>query len=462
METLMTNRTAPSDPPPARPPWVMLKPGVNNKVDSDSAVADAKTRAASCTSSGQSFSISFELAAPPATSSCYCDWIGGALGSGSGSGSDDGRRHRLCPDIDQSKNLSIIAAHDDSLLLKMGLPDVRDGFRYTNKYDYFLYETGGAARPPSLWLLPGCYVSKQVHRKEVARKVPTRSDRPRSLHNGDAGDTGVLRCGHGEGEFLVAQLEVIYQDGGGPHDTAEICVFRPGGGDWELKQLPIVHHEEGKLPWWPNLDTAVPVGTRFMCWVDYVNGFFMCDMVESTAGSPKVQYVPLPVPPPEQRHRNSDRPYLANCRNLAAAGTDAVRFMSIAPRCCCGGPGKTECESSRFAFNVTTWTLTLRTEGPMTWMKDGVLDCDELWQLTNYGRLPRVVPRYPIMSSENPDIVCFLVREENNLVDDDADKTEWMLRIDTRTKELLSAVRGDKYMYIDSRVRAKLRWQLGN
>ncbi|CAL5022638.1 unnamed protein product [Urochloa decumbens] len=415
----MTNRTAPSDPPPARPPWVMLKPGVNNKVDSDSAVADAKTRAASCTSSGQSFSISFELAAPPATSSCYCDWIGGALGSGSGS--DDGRRHRLYPDIDQSKNLSIIAAHDDLLLLKMGLPDARDGFRYTNTYDdYFLYETGGAARPPSLWLLPGCYVSRQVHRKEVARKVPTRCDRPRSLHNGDAGDTGVLRCGDGEGEFLVAQLEVIYEDGGGPHDTAEICVLRPGGGDWEVKQLPIVHHEGGELLSWPNHDAAVPVGTR------------------------------------------TCRPCLLNCRNLAAAGPDAVRFMSVAPRCCCGGPGKTGCESSRFAFKVTTWTLTLRTEGPMTWTKDGVLDCDELWQLPSYGRLPRVVPRYPIMSSENPDIVCFLVREEINLVDDDADRTEWMLRIDTRTKELLSAVRGDKYTYyIDYRVRAKLSWQLG-
>ncbi|CAN6237834.1 unnamed protein product [Urochloa humidicola] len=130
METL-TNRTAPSDlPAAARPPWVMLKPYVNNKMDSDSAIADAKTRASSCTSSGQSFSISFELAAPPASSSFYCDWIGGALGS------DDGRwRHRLYRNIDQSKNLSIVAAHDDSLLLKMGLLDVHDGFRDTNTYD---------------------------------------------------------------------------------------------------------------------------------------------------------------------------------------------------------------------------------------------------------------------------------------------------------------------------------------
>uniref|UniRef100_K3ZMD7 DUF1618 domain-containing protein n=1 Tax=Setaria italica TaxID=4555 RepID=K3ZMD7_SETIT len=310
-------------------------------------------QAASFTSSGKSFTVSFILAPPPATSSYHCDWIiGGAPGHGYNS--NDDLRHRIVPDRDRSNDLLVIEAHDDSVLIKMSVPERRGCFLR----DYFLYETGGAARPPSLSLLPGCYISKQFERE----KGPTPNDRPRSLDNWN---TGVLR--RGGGELQVAQLEVMYGDP--PHDTAGLCVVRPGA-EWDLKRLPIVHQEAGELPQWPELDAAVPVGVRFMCWVDYVNGFFLCDMAEPGGDLPR-----------QGTHgRNSGRrPYLPYCRNLAAAGCDAVRFVSVAPRCCCGGHSETSCERSRFAFNVTTWTLTLRTEGPMTWVKDGVLDCDELW-----------------------------------------------------------------------------------
>jgi len=74
----------------------------------------------------------------------------------------------------------------------------------------------------------------------------------------------------------------------------------------------------------------------------------------------------------------------------ARSGPHAVRLISVAPRSCFGGHGKTSSERSCFACNVTTWTLTLRTEGPMAWAKYGVLNCNELWQLPSYGRLPRV------------------------------------------------------------------------
>ncbi|RCV37314.1 hypothetical protein SETIT_8G052900v2, partial [Setaria italica] len=376
METL-TNPRAPSDPPAARPRWVMLDPNVNNKVDS------------------KSFTVSFILAPPPATSSYHCDWIiGGAPGHGYNS--NDDLRHRIVPDRDRSNDLLVIEAHDDSVLIKMSVPERRGCFLR----DYFLYETGGAARPPSLSLLPGCYISKQFERE----KGPTPNDRPRSLDNWN---TGVLR--RGGGELQVAQLEVMYGDP--PHDTAGLCVVRPGA-EWDLKRLPIVHQEAGELPQWPELDAAVPVGVRFMCWVDYVNGFFLCDMAEPGGDLPR-----------QGTHgRNSGRrPYLPYCRNLAAAGCDAVRFVSVAPRCCCGGHSETSCERSRFAFNVTTWTLTLRTEGPMTW-------------LPNYSSLPRVTPRYPIVSSDNPDTVCFVVSETY------ADKNVWLLEIDARSKTLLSAV----------------------
>ena len=75
-------------------------------------------------------------------------------------------------------------------------------------FEYFLYEAG-AGRTPSLSLLPGCYVSMQFERDKDACQVPTRIGEARglSLANG----TGILR--RGEGEVLVAELEVGYGEG---------------------------------------------------------------------------------------------------------------------------------------------------------------------------------------------------------------------------------------------------------
>jgi hypothetical protein len=135
-----------------------------------------------------------------------------------------------------------------------------------------------------------------------------------------------------------------------------------------------------------------------------------------------------------------------------------VRFVSVAPRCCCGGPGKTFCERSNFAFNVTTWTLTLRTEEPMTWVKDGVFDCDELWQLPNYGCLPRVAPHGPIVSSDDPDVVYFRVCENNYYMNPE-NNTVWMMEVNTRRKVLLSVIVSDrKYYSPGDLLPANLHW----
>jgi hypothetical protein len=38
---------------------------------------------------------------------------------------------------------------------------------------------------------------------------------------------------------------------------------------------------------------TIPVGDRFLCWVNYDIGLVVCDMVEEA--SPKLRHVPLPV-----------------------------------------------------------------------------------------------------------------------------------------------------------------------
>jgi hypothetical protein len=134
-------------------------------------------------------------------------------------------------------------------------------------------------------------------------------------------------------------------------------------------------------------------------------------------------------------------------------GADAViRLVSIVPRCCCGGPGLSNCAWSSapapaYKFMVTTWTLALGTrrtddddDGPMAaWVQDASLDCEELWAFPDYEGLPRVVPEYPVVSLDNPDVVCFGVCDTKS--DNCLKRKAWMVEVDMRKKALLSVVR---------------------
>jgi hypothetical protein len=203
--------------------------------------------------------------------------------------------------------------------------------------------------------------------------------------------------------------------------------------------------------WWQTV-AVIPVGDRYLCWLNYLTGFLLCNMAADQASPPKLRYVRLPADlvgdddeeaNEEYTRNNDDPPSMKRSRNMCAAGAGAVRLASVDSRCCCGGPGSSTCKRSRFAFTVTTWTLKLRTtmaEEPMTWVQDGVLDCDELWVLPEYGSLPRVPLEYPVVSSDDPDVVCFRVRNDYSCYLDDKDRKVWLLEVDTRRKRLRSVL----------------------
>ena len=54
---------------------------------------------------------------------------------------------------------------------------------------------------------------------------------------------------------------------------------------------------------------------------------------------------------------------------------------------------------------------------PMTWVKDGVMDCEELWAMPGYGGIPRVHPQHPIVSLDNADVVCLKVARDRDNAD---------------------------------------------
>ncbi|KAL6647555.1 hypothetical protein ACP70R_014992 [Stipagrostis hirtigluma subsp. patula] len=380
---------------------------------SDSA-ADSKTVAECQTSTGKQLRVSFGLASPPASSFLYYDLA-------AGSSPDDEHTDEEGPNI--------MAAHGNSVLLE--IISRTDDLSCT--FDYFVYRAAGATRPPSLSLLPACdYRSKFETEARAGRWL---SPREQALLKET---TGLLR--RGDDELLVVSLDVTYKDCA-PRDTAGLCVFRLGGREWEFKEaVPIVLEEGSKgdeLYQWRLSESVVAVGDRFLCWVNYLCGFLLCDMVEA---SPKLRYVPLPVRPHKSRGCSccEPEPDGQNFRNMYAAGTDAVRFVSVDPRCCCGGPGTSTCVHSQSAFTVTSWTLSLSMDKPMTWVKDGVLDCAELWAQPGYEGLPRVQVQCPVVSLDNPDIICFKVSEECFI--NYKDRKVWMLEVDMKRKAIISVV----------------------
>ncbi|RCV37311.1 hypothetical protein SETIT_8G052600v2 [Setaria italica] len=234
-------------------------------------------------------------------------------------------------------------------------------------------------------------------------------------------DSGVLR--RGDDELLVAQLEVMpsFSERRG---MADLCVLRHGRGQWELKRsLPIVHDHGDKVDqeldcWQGSNTTAASSSATWRRRRAPCSGIYLC----------------LLSPIYDPRYYTDDLEPLSNSSSMGAAGPAAVRFLAVEPRCCCGGFGRSSCERSRNAFTVTTWTMNLSMDKPMTWVKDGALDCEELWALPGYEGIPRVHPQHPVVSLDNPDVVCFKVVG-------DGDRKARMIQVDMKRKVLLSAVK---------------------
>uniref|UniRef100_A0A0D9XTB6 DUF1618 domain-containing protein n=1 Tax=Leersia perrieri TaxID=77586 RepID=A0A0D9XTB6_9ORYZ len=454
------------------PRWVILNGWGIPKYDVDDDTSFAAAAAAECrTSWGQPLRVTLSAASPPAISFICFD--------------NHDKFDNFC--------VRVIAAHGDSVLLKMSVPENQHHrhLRFDHSSDYFVYKAAGDQ--PSLSLLPPCDIPMKKHDQEWYGAKDHVLSVTREF---EQDNTGILRDEE-DGLLLplVAQLQISFDP---PFDTAEICVLRPGRHrEWELNTaVPIVvQHNSGnkrhRLKRWQETDVAVPVGSRFLCWANYdLSTFLLYDMADAID---KLVYVPLPVKPvppggifffafgnlrllPRPRllqdqlrlqqviidnssqkctcHRfvhdipveeddddeEEQLPWLYY-RKIGAAGDDTVRFVSIDNRCCCGTPViRSRCEHSSSAFMVTMWSLALRTTGesPMVWVKEAVLDCEEIWALlaASSKGLPRVYVVCPVVSFENPDVVCFIARSED--IDDDEDGKIWTIEIDMKRKTLMS------------------------
>ncbi|WVZ53795.1 hypothetical protein U9M48_004689 [Paspalum notatum var. saurae] len=419
--------------------WVILnKHGARR----DSFPGDRTTSTTFRSSDGKEISVSFELVEPPGTSVLVVE----------------------CPPQEPGPPASalwhscqpcVIAAHRDVVLLEITCPQLDSP--YSCRFvDYLVYQAsggGGSSRRPSLSLLPDhCKRETASCSEATPRPSPVRIF-VREKH------TGIMSCGgrnqEQDSSFVVAQLHVAHDRKIWPPSSkpSEITVsmFRSWSGEWEIFKNLHVHGSNGgrDLEWW-STDAVVAYRRRFFIWVDYYRGMILLDMSSQLSQEkspppprPELRYVPLPVDTvpgdPEDPYfgRGSPRMFRSVC-----ATRDGVKFVSVDhQRCSSFGVGHAGRLRWKQTFRITTWSLQEDDDGgDYTWRKEATMSEGELWDALNSERrrrrIPHLTPEYPAVYMENPDAVCFRLRNDDRYK---SDEPTWMVEVHMKKKVLMAA-----------------------
>jgi hypothetical protein len=324
---------------------------------------------------------------------------------------------------------SVTAAHRDCVLFVVSFHE------YDRPPESFVYRAraaGGATmppRPPSLFLVPPCYhgVKKGSERHLYLRLQ--RDPWPRCL---DKSATGLTR--RGEDDLVVAFLgEVAVSDD--DDKSAELLLLRHG--EWTVKRPAIIVGEgkHGKklrrLSSWESHKVVSVGDDGLMCWVNFRRGLMFSNVFDDT---PTLRYVPLPRAEEVDRRKCWRRRF---SQDLCVTSDGMVKLVRVSPRCCCGGAGATHCWHSKNAYTIKTWTLDM---DDMDWVMDGMVDATELWALDAYKFLPRIQLACPTVSLDEPHVIFFRI-SESFYVWKNADKTEWVIEVDMRSKVIRSVCR---------------------
>jgi membrane-bound lytic murein transglycosylase MltF len=86
--------------------------------------------------------------------------------------------------------------------------------------------------------------------------------------------------------------------------------------------------------------------------------------------------------------------------------------------------------SSYAYFSITTWTLINFEQ--MQWRKDATIKSTDFWAALDMGkRLPCILPEFPIMSLVDPNVIRFMLEDNNHIY--------WLIEVNTKNKILGAA-----------------------
>ncbi|CAL4982228.1 unnamed protein product [Urochloa decumbens] len=220
------------------------------------------------------------------------------------------------------------------------------------------------------------------------------------------------------------------------HDAAELLLFRDG--EWSVTRAALSSGEGNKdgelrLSSWET-DSVVSVGDDgLVCFVQLGQGLMFSNVFDKT---PVLRHVRFP-PSEDVDHPQTCR---GSSQDVCATSDGTVKFVDVQPRCCCGSYGATHCRHSSNAYTIKTWTLKM---DRMEWVMDGMVDSTELWALDAYKALSRVQLVSPIVSLDEPHVICFMVCKRFYLKEL-GNRTEWLILVDMKSKTLQSVCRYDQ------------------
>uniref|UniRef100_A0A8R7TRA4 DUF1618 domain-containing protein n=1 Tax=Triticum urartu TaxID=4572 RepID=A0A8R7TRA4_TRIUA len=346
----------------------------------------APLRATSSTSLGQPFDVAIPHAEPPAVSRLYLRWPG-----------DTKRR-----------GAELAVAHRDLLLFRLVY------FGLHLMFDNFVCVASSDPAPHiEFKRLPLCTIPMVLPPffKEDTEAITTRRHfLPNTL--------GLVRGsspGH-EDEFVVAQLASITKIPG-PDDMmeAEVCMIRSrvsatdDDGTWELHKIPIQHKEH---QYWRLVDWSTSAVTTFnnrICWISYYTGGIL--FYDVFAETPTISYLGLLT---HHRPGYRERGFLEVNRSICVTGGgDLLKYTSVVRtdgRLC--GPLE-----PRQGYKIITDVLKATESVDMEWDRDTFVTAYEFWRHNTSERLPRdAVPKYPLVSMDDPSIIHFLLSEEREKI----------------------------------------------
>ncbi|CAL5094826.1 unnamed protein product [Urochloa decumbens] len=221
-------------------------------------------------------------------------------------------------------------------------------------------------------------------------------------------------------------------------EVAFVWIFRSGTNKWDIRQLDMPHDSDNGLVEFHWQTDAVFSFDEFMCWVDYHRGILLCDVCNS---DPELRFLRFPG---IEIWRCGDRALPTRFRTVSICkgrmkfvDVDNGRFRSTENddnrSTESNDIGSTDSDDNEHCngngCSITTWTLKMP---QYKWEKDYVLQIEELWSQQSYqdSRLPKIVPTFPVVSMEKPDILHLIVKEPGFY------KESWMITIDMKKKTL--------------------------